>query len=146
MHSFALENLKRNKKKTVLVVLSLSVSLILLNSVYSILKGFDMDKYVASRSVSDFMVADATVDNPAIYENVIDGVTKEIYDSIAAMPEVEEMGSVYLSYRMPKFTEEEYAPFNERIWSRKEELFGDMIAEWESLFYRIWKDMKKIIR
>ena len=130
MHSFALENLKRNKKKTVLVVLSLSVSLILLNSVYSILKGFDMDKYVASRSVSDFMVADATVDNPAIYENVIDGVTKEIYDSIAAMPEVEEMGSVYLSYRMPKFTEEEYAPFNERIWSRKEELFGDMIAEW----------------
>ena len=130
MHSFALENLKRNKKKTVLVVLSLSVSLILLNSVYSILKGFDMDKYVASRSVSDFMVADATVDNPAIYENVIDGVTKEIYDSIAAMPEVEEMGSVYLSYRMPEFTEEEYAPFDERIWSRKDEIFSAEIAAW----------------
>lgn len=64
-------------EKAVLVVFSLSLSLILLNTVYTLLKGFDMDKYVSNRSVSDYMVTDATTDNPALSERTEDGVTSD---------------------------------------------------------------------
>lgn len=64
-------------EKAVLVVFSLSLSLILLNTVCTLLKGFDMDKYVSNRSVSDYMVTDATTDNPALSERTEDGVTSD---------------------------------------------------------------------
>ena len=59
--SFTWANITRNKKKLCVIVLSLSLSLILLNSVFSASKSFDMDKYVSESIISDFSVADYTV-------------------------------------------------------------------------------------
>lgn len=61
--SMAWGNVKRTPKKVVLVVLSMSLSLILLNSAYSIIHGFDMDKFVESGILGDFIVTDATMRN-----------------------------------------------------------------------------------
>lgn len=52
-------NLMRNKLKTVLVVLSLSLSIVMLNGVYGFTKGFSMDGFLKKFVVSDFLVADA---------------------------------------------------------------------------------------
>lgn len=61
--SFAWANVGRNRKKVVIVVLSLSLSMILLNCVYSLVRGFDKDKFVSQYLVGDAMVTDASILN-----------------------------------------------------------------------------------
>lgn len=61
--SMAWGNIKRTPKKVLLVVLSVSLSMILLNAVYSVIRGFDMDKFMENSIVGDFIVKDATVQN-----------------------------------------------------------------------------------
>lgn len=52
----AFANLGRNRVKTTLVILSLSLAVVLLNCVFMFTNGFDMEKYVSSFSVADFIV------------------------------------------------------------------------------------------
>lgn len=52
-------NLGRNKKKTVLVVISLSLAVALLQATYTFAIGFDMDKYLEKWVVSDFILGNA---------------------------------------------------------------------------------------
>lgn len=55
----AAANLGRNKTRTVLVVLSMALSLILFNTVYTLSIGFDMDKYLSTFVDTDFLIAHA---------------------------------------------------------------------------------------
>ena len=52
----ALANLGRNKKKTVLVVVSLSLSVVLLAVTFQFTGGFSMEKYLAEKTCADFIV------------------------------------------------------------------------------------------
>ena len=55
----ALSNVGRNKRRAVLVVLSMSLSLVLMNSVFTLTGSFDLDKYLARFIKTDFVVANA---------------------------------------------------------------------------------------
>lgn len=55
----ALSNLGRNKGKTVIVIVSLSLAIVLLNSIFTFTNAFDMDKYLANFVSSDFVIANA---------------------------------------------------------------------------------------
>ena len=57
VHQMALANLGRNKRKTVLVVISLSLSVVLLNILVTFTGGFDMEKYLAKQTCADFIVS-----------------------------------------------------------------------------------------
>lgn len=57
LHQMAFANLGRNKKKTVLVVLSLALSVTLFNALCSFVGGFSMEKYVSSMTCADFIVS-----------------------------------------------------------------------------------------
>lgn len=59
----ALSNLGRNKKRTTIVIVSLSLAVVLLNSVFSVTSSFDMDTYLKK-----FITTDATIAN-AVYYN-----------------------------------------------------------------------------
>lgn len=52
-------NLGRNKKKTFLVVISMTLAVILLEFTYTFTVGFDMDKYLNKWVVSDFILSEA---------------------------------------------------------------------------------------
>ena len=52
VHQMAFANLGRNKRKTVLVVISLSLSVVLLNFLVTFTGGFDMEKYEAMKNGS----------------------------------------------------------------------------------------------
>ena len=52
-------NLMRSRLRTVLVVLSLALSVVMLNGVYGFTKGFSMDGFLKKFVVSDFLVAEA---------------------------------------------------------------------------------------
>ena len=55
----AFSNLGRNKKRTILVLCSLSLAVVLLNSVFTVTHSFDMDKYLSRFVSSDFLAANA---------------------------------------------------------------------------------------
>ena len=52
----AFANMGRNKKKTILVFVSLALALVVLNSVNLFVGGFDTEKWLESRTVKDFVV------------------------------------------------------------------------------------------
>ncbi len=66
----AAANLLRNKLKTILVVLSLALSITMLNGVYGFTRGFSMDGFLSKFVVSDFLVADANYFNYSDWGNV----------------------------------------------------------------------------
>ena len=59
----AWENIMRSRGRTVLVVLSISLSLILLNSVLNATGCFDQETYVRRKAVTDFTVHSSNYDN-----------------------------------------------------------------------------------
>ena len=54
----AWSNLFRNRKKTALVIASLSVGLILFNIVYTLVGSFDVNKFLQDHINGDFLIAD----------------------------------------------------------------------------------------
>lgn len=96
LFSMAWENLGRMPKKTVSVVLSISLSLILLNSTATMINGFDMDQYLKNSVISDFYMTDASIANVGTLQEVYNGVSRELQQEIKAFPEVTETGCVYM--------------------------------------------------
>lgn len=116
--AMAFQNIRRNRKKIVVVVVSLSMALVMLNCIYSLVQGFDMDKFVSSMTVSDFSVADATLDNLSVdYDSIVmDGVTEEFLDSLGKQKGVEDIGNIYMKEIAPAFTDDAYALLEKRIF------------------------------
>ena len=56
----AFANISRNKKKTLIVFVSLSLSIVILNSINLFIKGMDVEKWVDSSTVVDFVVGEAS--------------------------------------------------------------------------------------
>lgn len=56
IYQMAKANLGRNRLKTGLVVISLALSVVLLNILFSFVNGFDIEKYLAAQICSDFVV------------------------------------------------------------------------------------------
>lgn len=57
VHQMAFANLGRNRSKTALVVISLALSVVLLNILVTFTAGFDMEKFLAKMSCADFIVS-----------------------------------------------------------------------------------------
>lgn len=95
-YTMAVSNIGRTSKKTVSVVLSISLSLILLNGTVTLVKGFDMDKYIEHKIVSDFYIADASLTNMSIPNQIYNGINTDLRDFIASIDGVTETGSVYM--------------------------------------------------
>lgn len=58
--SMAWANLGRNKKRTITVICSLTLGLLLLSCFYAKNAAFDMEKYLANLTIADFELSDAT--------------------------------------------------------------------------------------
>ena len=61
--AMAYGNFTRQKRKTALIITSMSLSIILLNSVYTYTQGFDMNKYLERFVVADFIIGHANYFN-----------------------------------------------------------------------------------
>ena len=59
LHFMALANLGRNRKRTVLVIVSMTLSLVLFNTVFTLSGGFDIDKYIEKFLNTDFVISTA---------------------------------------------------------------------------------------
>jgi putative ABC transport system permease protein len=84
--SMAWANVTREKRRLFVIVTSLSLALILLNSAFSATKSFDMDAYLSNSIISDFNVADYSIFGPS-RDKSTEGVTPEL------LREAEERGA-----------------------------------------------------
>ncbi len=94
--SMARENLKRNKKKSFVVVLSLSLSVLMINVTVSITKSFDKNKYVSNFAASDFTVAEGSLMNRNLSNEVFDGVSQADIEELSSIPGITDIGASYM--------------------------------------------------
>lgn len=78
----AFANMGRNRKKAVIVIASLSLSLVLINATYGLVKGFSFESYVKSYLLKDMQVSHSSM------MNLSGGVTRD-YEAVT--PELKEM-------------------------------------------------------
>ena len=116
--SMAAANLGRSRKKLVLVAGSLSLSLIILNSVYTTVQGFDMDKFLESVMISDYMVTDRSVIQYLGYREQ-QGVTKEFEEALKQQEGIENLSEIYESGGAHVFSDAEWKKVEQIIETPK---------------------------
>ena len=95
MFRMANENIFRNKKKFSKVVISLSLSIIILNCTYSIANSFDMDKYLSNCMTKDFSVADASYYNVYQTYNNEQTLSKDFLNQLYSNSQIKSTGNIY---------------------------------------------------
>ncbi|HHJ8600851.1 TPA: ABC transporter permease, partial [Streptococcus pyogenes] len=100
--TMAWQNIGRNKKKTFYVILSMALSIILLNITISLVASFDEDKYISSFSSSDFTVADASVFNKHSLVADYEGVSQDDIEYCKKLAGIEKIGAIYMSAGLHK--------------------------------------------
>ena len=92
VYQMAFANLGRNKKKTALVIVSLTLSVTLLNVLFSLVNGFDMDKYVDRSNCADFIVSSTDYFR---YNSADEYIGQDIIDEIKENTDETVAGSGY---------------------------------------------------
>lgn len=166
IHKMALANLGRNKKRTVLVIFSLSLAVVLLNSVYTLTHSFDMDKYLKKFVSSDFLIANAVYFNSEYYglaENMdMERLSEEYVDYCKSLDGYQKGGRLYMTgnigLRKDSWTAPSYIPQNKEgvpgeYWNGEfvpyneydEKNWDTRVYGVEDYFYRkfdVWKGEK----
>lgn len=88
MFRMAAANMGRNKKKAAAVIASLSLSLILLNATYTLVKGFSFDEYVKDYLLGDMQITHYTILDASSNWKDHEAVTPEAVSAIEAIPGV----------------------------------------------------------
>lgn len=111
-------NLMRNKLKTLLIVLSLSLSMVMLNGVYGFTQGFSMDGFLKKFVVSDFLVADADYFQYGSWDRVSPALVEDLKDQKG----FEDGGYVkmYTGYSVSQTTKEKWLH-----WMKKYQRFTE---------------------
>lgn len=94
----AAANLGRNKRRTILVVISMSLSLVMFNTIYTISLGFDMNKFLSTFVETDFLVSHANMINYS-YIGEDDTVTDSMISAIEAQSGFKEGGRFFADIR-----------------------------------------------
>jgi putative ABC transport system permease protein len=80
----AFANLGRNRKKTVLVVLSLALSVVLLNCLCTLVGGFSMEAYESEMTCADFIVSSTDYFNSTAEEYLTEDSIEQIAENTKA--------------------------------------------------------------
>jgi putative ABC transport system permease protein len=97
IYNMAIYNILRNKKKSFVLILSMSLSLILFNSVFTFTKGFNMDKYLSHFIIADFIAGSANYFNDNQFRSINDTPSEQMINSIDALNGIENSGRIYYS-------------------------------------------------
>lgn len=102
LRTMALANVFRSRKKALLVTVSLSLSLIILNCTYTLVKGFDMDTYLSKMITSDFIIGDFGYFSVYVGYDGQQTISEEFLKGLAAQQGIEELGNVHFVENMLK--------------------------------------------
>ena len=126
LSSMAWANLWRNKKRTVTVICSLTLGLVLLSGFYAKNAAFDMEKYLADLTIADFTLSDSSSED---YLNGYDPhgttLTGELVSAAESQQGLEAVGHQYsaqIDWQMDEATLQNVAAFYTE----------ERLADWES--------------
>ena len=126
LSSMAWDNLWRNKKRTVTVICSLTLGLMLLSGFYAKNAAFDMEKYLADLTIADFTISDSSSED---YLNGYDPhgttLTGELVSAAESQQGLEAVGHQYsaqIDWQMDEATLQNVAAFYTE----------ERLADWES--------------
>lgn len=92
--SIAQSNMARSKKKTGVVVISLALSMILVNTLFTVLQGVDIDKFISNLIIGDFIIKLDNLDTMAEYKNI----SQEDLQYMSAIDGVDKLNAVYYEW------------------------------------------------
>lgn len=115
MFSLAKANMARNKKKTILVIASLSLSLMLLNATYCLVNGFSFDEYVKNYLVSDIQVSHFSTRNFSAPERDFEAVSPEAVERLKKLDGVTAVDCIYASGGYVGLTDELTQSFSDWV-------------------------------
>ncbi len=97
LYQMAWQNVGRNRKKAVLVTLSLTLSLVILNSAYALADGLDLDAYLSNMISHDFILGDASWFN--VYSTYTDqaAMSDTFLAELSAQNGIKDLGKIYFS-------------------------------------------------
>ncbi len=99
--SVARNNMSRGRRKTIVVVLSLTMSMVLVNTLFTVLKGIDLDKYVSAQIVGDFIVMH---DKNSYYDDdAFTKITPEQIEYLKSIDGVRQVSPVYFQWGQLEF-------------------------------------------
>lgn len=91
----AFANLGRNRKRTILVICSLTLGLVLMSFFYAQNASFDIEKYLINLTVADFQIDDATNKNPGGYDPESQTISNALLTEIEQAETLEKTGRLY---------------------------------------------------
>ena len=114
-------NLGRNRSKTAVTVISLTLAVVLTTITYTFADGFDMNKYLAKNADVDFILADADYfqvnSASAGFGSPTQALPEEIIAEVAALDGVAENGRTYGEVtRIQQFVPESWFRQSESAW------------------------------
>ena len=96
LFSMAWANLGRSRGKTIVTILSLALAVVLLTVTITLVRGFDMNKYVSLQMATDFQIADAGYFQTGPASGIDEeGVSQDVIDAVQAQGGITEGGVVY---------------------------------------------------
>jgi len=96
VYQMAFSNLGRNKKRTVTVICSLTLALVLLTALNAKNSSFDIDKYLGGKVISDFEVMDSSIASIfSQYNPYGTTVSEELTGEIELLPGLTATGLLY---------------------------------------------------
>lgn len=137
----AMANLGRNRSKTVITVISMSFAVVILNLTFIVANGFDMDKYLSMRVVTDFITADASYFQTGKFDLM--PFPEEMISQIEALDGVKGGRTYQKTFSAVEFVKEEWIRKLQGQWNSPEivdqyigflEKAGDMCLDRVQLF------------
>ncbi len=95
LSKMAWSNLGRNRKRTILVITSLTLGLVLMSFFYAKNASFDVEKYLIDMCVADFQIDDATNQIAGGYDPESNTIQQELVDQVTGMEAFEKSGRLY---------------------------------------------------
>ena len=99
LHFMALANLGRNRKRTGLVIVSMTLSLVLFNTVFTLSGGFDIDKYISKFMDRDFVISNVDYFQYKIEEGKND-LSENFIEAVKQNNSFEDGGRLYSSWML----------------------------------------------
>lgn len=90
----AAANLKRSHSRTMVVVLSLTLSLTLLNCIITVVDGYDQEKYQDEQMPCDYVLTDTSIVNYASYRDH-ESIPDELVEQVRGLDGVEAAGRTW---------------------------------------------------
>ncbi len=120
LHFMALANLSRNRKRTVLVIVSMTLSLILFNTVFTLSRGFDIDKYISKFLDTDFVISTANYFQFQ-FEKSENDLSESFIEAVKQNGNFEDGGRLYTS----RVLEEAFSTENNAFFSYNKDQNGN---------------------